>query len=170
MKKFLLFFSLLGILNISFLISETIGKETLVEIMEIADTHKVPRSVVFQLIYEESRFNPNAVNKNEPGGFPSIGLVQIYTKPENYNYLIDMFWIEFNEMEDFDSFNPIHSAKIGIRYLAYLHTKLDTWYRAVCAYNAGISKVLSGEVFLLHKYKRTRNYARRIVLAPEPEI
>lgn len=170
MKKILFIIIILGFLKLPFLISEIISHETLVQIMGIADVYKVPRSVVYQLIWEESRFNPNAINKNEPKGYPSIGLTQIYTEPENYNYLIDMFWKGYNEKEVFNPKNPIHSAKLGIRYLAYLHKKLGTWYRAACGYNAGIGNVLSGNVDSLPKYARTRAYAMRIISAIEPEI
>ena len=95
-----------------------------------------------------------AVNRSEPGGWLSVGLYQIYTKPDNLSFLLNHFWYGRGEYEPLDLKNPIHSAKIGLRYLAYLHKKFGTWYAANVSYNGAGA----------YSYVR----ARRIVQAGEP--
>jgi hypothetical protein len=158
----------------SSLFAVPIDDATLIAVMEIADAESVPRSVAYQLQVEESgdrhtgtRGDAGAINNDEPEGWPSKGLYQLYMKPENINYLLALYWYGRGETETFDPLNPIHSAKVGLRYLADLHRQLGTWYRAACAYNAGKSRVLSGVVEREARYARTRAYARRIVNAPE---
>ena len=173
MKRIL--FALLFFTFYAFAYAVHIDDATLIAVMEIADDEGVPRSVAYQLQVEESgdrhtgtRGDAGAVNNNEPEGWPSKGLYQLYMKPENINYLLVLYWYGRGETETFDPLNPIHSAKVGLRYLADLHRQLGTWYRAACAYNAGKSRVLSGVVEREARYARTRAYARRIVNAREP--
>jgi hypothetical protein len=161
----------------STLSAEPIDDSTFRDVMHIADREGVPRSVAYWLQVEESgnrftgeRGDASAINKNEPGGWPSVGLYQPYMKPENIEWLLAVYWYGRGEMEIFDPLNPIHSAKLGLRYIADLHNLLGTWYRAACAYNAGKSKVLSGEVFTLPRYAKTRAYAFRIINAREPKL
>lgn len=144
------------------------------EIMAIADREGVPRSVANWLQIEESGDwrtgtwgDPCAINRDEPGGYPSAGLFQPYMLPANINYLLDNYWRPF-ETEAFNPFDPIHSAKLCLRYLADLHRQLGTWYRATCAYNAGKKNVLSGAVDREARYAKTRAYAMRIVNARAP--
>jgi hypothetical protein len=154
-----------------------IDDATLTAVMEIADDEGVPRSVAYQLQVEESgdrrtgtRGDAGAINNDEPEGWPSKGLYQLYMKPENIEYLLALYWYGRGETETFDPVNPIHSAKVGLRYLADLHRQLGTWYRAACGYNAGKSRVLSGTVEREARYARTRTYALRIISAKEPVL
>lgn len=171
MKRLLLALILLS----STLYAEPIDDATFAQVMAIADREGVPRSVANWLMVEESgnRFTGErgcaaAVNKREPGGWPSVGLYQPYMKPSNINYLLAVYWYGRGETEVFDPFNPIHSVKLGLRYIADLHRQLDSWYLAACAYNAGIGNVLSGEVARSPRFAKTRAYSRRIVGARAP--
>lgn len=171
MKRLLLALIILS----STLYASPIDDATFAQVMAIADSEGVPRSVANWLMVEESgnRFTgergcATAVNKREPGGWPSVGLYQPYMKPSNITTLLDRYWYGRGEVEGFDPLNPIHSAKVGLRYISSLHRQLGTWYRAACAYNAGRSSVLSGEVDRLDKYAKTRAYALRIISAGEP--
>lgn len=171
MKRLLLAFILLS----STIYAEPIDDATFAAILQIGRSEGVPDSVTYWLQVEESgnRFTgelgcATAINKDEPGGWPSVGLYQPYMKPENINYLLELYWYSRGETEVFDPLNPIHSAKLGLRYIADLHRKLGNWYLAACAYNAGIGNVLSGDVARLPKFAKTRSYARRIVNARAP--
>lgn len=154
--------------------AEPIDADTLAAVLDIARTEGVPVSVAYWLQIEESGDRhsgtcgrADAINE-ESGGWPSVGLYQINTRPDNLSYLLAAYWHGRGEVVPFDPFDSIHSAKLGLRYLADLHRQLGTWYKAACAYNAGASKVRSGEVDTLAKYADTRAYARRIVEAREP--
>ena len=81
--------------------------------------------------------NASAVNRSEPGGWESRGLYQIYMRPDNICSLLERFWYAYKEPEAFDAFNPLHSAKLGLRYLAALHRKYGTWLEANARYNGG---------------------------------
>jgi hypothetical protein len=155
---------------------EPIDAATFWQTMDIARIERVPISVAYWLQVEESgdRYTgtwgcATAVNNDEPGGWPSVGLYQPWMEPNNIGHLLEKYWYGRGETEVFDPKNPIHSAKLGLRYISDLHDQLGTWYRAACAYNAGASKVLSGEARTLAKYADTRAYARRIVNAREPK-
>jgi len=151
-----------------------IDADTLAAVMDIARAEGVPVSVAYWLQVEESGDRhtgtcgrADAINK-EPGGWPSVGLYQINTHPGNASHLLATYWYGRGEVAQFDPLDPIHSAKLGLRYLADLHRQLGTWYRAACAYNAGPTAVRSGDVDTLARYASTRAYARRIVEAREP--
>lgn len=133
------------------------------EIMKIADAEGVPRSVANQLQIEESGEwqtrtwgNPLAHSQTTDAGFRSWGLYQIYFEPGNLAFLIDTFWKGRDEKEAFEWSNPIHSAKLGLRYMAYLHKVWGSWYLAACHYNG-----TRGE-----PSEATKAYALRIVRAP----
>ena len=111
-------------------------------VMAIARNEGVPESVANQLQIEESGDwqtgtwgDAGLVNKFEPGGWCSVGLFQIYMKPENISFLLTHYWYGRGEVEPFDPFNPIHSAKMALRYLADLHKRYGNWYTANVLYN-----------------------------------
>lgn len=159
--------SILFIFASVFLYSAPIDDATFNAVMIIADQAGVPRSVAARLMFEESgdpctgsRGNPLAYNK-EPSGYQSQGLYQLHTKPLNIKELIQKYWIAFGEIEPFDIWNPIHNAKVALRYLAQKHKDLGTWYRAVAYFNSG----RTNPVEITDKTKR---YARRIIEARAP--
>lgn len=171
MKRVLLAFALAS----SMLYAEPIDDATFASILQIGRTEHVPDSITYWLQVEESgnRFTgelgcATAINKLEPGGWPSVGLYQPYMRPDNIEYLLALYWYGRGETETFDPFNPIHSAKLGLRYISDLHSQLGNWYLAACAYNAGKGNVISGDVARLPKFANTRAYARRIVNARSP--
>lgn len=175
MKTAILF--LAALFSAFYLHAEPINRETLLAVLQVARDEGVPISVAYQYQIEESGDwktgtwgDAEAINDKEPGGWPSVGLLQTYTRPDNIEHLKKLYWTGRGETEEFNPKNPIHSAKLGFRYLSDLHRQLKTWYRAACGYNAGPANVLSGDVDRLPKYARTRAYARRIIEAKEPKI
>ena len=159
-----------------------IDRATLLSVLDIAREEGVPRSVAYQQQIEESgdwRTGAwgcaTAIGKekklapDEPS-FPSKGLFQLHTRPQNLDHLVKTYWIDRGETETFDITNPIHNATVALRYVASLHRQLGTWYRAACAYNAGPENVKSGAVNREARFARTRAYAMRIVSRKEPEL
>lgn len=124
--------------------------EEMTAIFSIARETGVPASIVRQLIAEESGGNVNAVSHETAEGFRSRGIIQIYDK--NRAELVKKFW----RGGDFDVYNPIHNATVGLRYLAALHRRFGNWYQACIYYNHGD---------VAHCPEDTRAYARRIVNA-----
>jgi hypothetical protein len=149
----------------SSLYAAPIDDATFRDVMHISDREGVPRSVAARLMFEESgdpwtgsRGDPDAVG-DEATGWPSVGLFQLHTRPENIGYLLKTFW---TAPETFDIRNPLHNATVALRYLADLHRRFGTWYMAAARYNAGpYSKVIPD---------KTKRYASRIISAREPKL
>jgi nuclear transport factor 2 (NTF2) superfamily protein len=144
--------------------SEPISKEIHVQVMKIADVCKVPRSIANALQIEESgwwktgTWGDARAYSPEPSGWPSRGLFSIYMEPKNLFYLLEHFWTAYNEKEIFNVENPIHNAKLALRYLAQLHHDHGSWFVALCYYNAGTKDAPL----------KTLQYAQRICDAEEP--
>lgn len=124
------------------------------EVLAIGKRYGVPESVIRQLMHEESRGDVDAQSDVTFEGYYSAGLFQIYTKPENYDYLLWKYWP--SSEGEFDVYNPIHNASVALPYLRDLHTQYGSWYKALLFYNHGDIKTAS---------ERTKAYARRIINA-----
>jgi len=160
----LFFFSALLALSIP-LAAAPISPATHAAIMRIADTEGVPRSVANWLQVEESGNwrtgawgDASAVSREEVRGYHSRGLYQLFEEPSNLDYLLAQFWTGRGECERFDILNPIHSAKVGLRYMEALHRSWGSWYLAACHYNGCNGK----------PSEETWAYALRIILARNP--
>src|SRR5574344_1899517 len=130
MKKFLIIFF---VLIPSFAHSRIIDQNTKDKIYLIGTHYGVPVSITDRLMYEESRYWDDAQSPIVDG-YVSRGLFQIYTKPENLNYLLNSYW---KENRQFDIYNAIDNATLALAYLAGLHRQYKTWYRALLFYNHG---------------------------------
>lgn len=124
------------------------------KVMEIAASNGVPASVARQLMVEESSGFVDAVSPKTPSGYCSEGLFQLYMRPDNINYLLNMFWPY--DRADFDVNNPEHNAIVAMGYLSWLHKRFGTWYKALIFYNHGSLKNVSD---------CTKAYALRIINA-----
>jgi len=49
----------------------------------------------------------------------------------------DDYAMRFYDGKDFDEFDPVASTIIALRYLAYLHNKAGTWWKALVLYKHG---------------------------------
>jgi hypothetical protein len=120
----------------------------------IGKANGVPLSVVRQQIKEESDGFCDAISPMTKEGYFSKGVLQLYDKPGNIDWLLSMFWKE--DVKEFDIYDPIDNATLAIRYMAWLHKRFGNWYEACIYYNCGnISKAR----------RETKAYARRIVNA-----
>ncbi|MGQ9615615.1 MAG: lytic transglycosylase domain-containing protein [Spirochaetota bacterium] len=90
-------------------------------IIEYALSYDIPVSLLFSIIYVESSFNPEAVNRNANGTY-DYGLMALNSRTfSNYTreQLID----------------PEINLKLGCEYLVKLKKRYKTWGEAVIHYN-----------------------------------
>ncbi|MBW2277031.1 MAG: lytic transglycosylase domain-containing protein [Deltaproteobacteria bacterium] len=100
-------------------------------VVNAAKEHRVPRDLLFGIIWVESRFNPEAVS---PVG--AKGLMQLM--PRTADYLADC--IDWSGSHD--SFDPDFNITAGSYYIARLIKQFDGDVDlALAAYNAGPTKV-----------------------------
>jgi soluble lytic murein transglycosylase-like protein len=106
-----------------------------------ATKHGVPADLFLRLVYQESRFNPNAVSHAG-----AIGLAQLMpTTAADLRV---------------DPLNPAQNLEGGARYLKQQFEEFGTWRLALAAYNAGPGAVKKhGGV---PPFRETRNYVRII--------
>jgi soluble lytic murein transglycosylase-like protein len=151
MKKYLYVIFLLCTAG---LYARQITTSELHEVIAIGKSYGVPESITRQLMYEESRGKVDAQSYVTYEGYYSAVLFQIYTQPDNYNYLLRKYW-KYKEI-DFDINNPCHNATIALHYLSDLHKRFGIWYDALLFYNHGDITTAS---------EQTKAYARRIINA-----
>lgn len=132
---------------------ERISPRMVEYVLIIGEIEGVPRSVTRQLMAEESGGHFDARSKLTKEGFRSVGLFQIYERPDNLVSLVSRYWDCGGE---FDIVNPVHNATVALRYLAGLHNRFGNWLQALYYYNHGS---------LVDVPQSTKDYARRIVNA-----
>lgn len=112
----------------------------------------IPVSLMYALIFEESRWDHQAVNWANSNGTHDVGLAQL-----NSQYL-EYFERHHFDGRSLDPYNGLHSLEIGMRYLRSLYDRFDhDWQLAVAAYNAGPGRVKRGYI-----PSSTRRYVARI--------
>jgi soluble lytic murein transglycosylase len=120
--------------------------------------------LVYAVIRQESNFNADA--KSSAG---AIGLMQL--TPDTFE------WLQRKDKRDIplpkdDLYNPEINIRYGCRFLAYLTKKYEIRRTALCAYNAGVSRVDSwlkdrntskdGKNLDVIPYSETRKYAANV--------
>lgn len=153
MKK-LVILMLMGLMPYLLCAKTKITTQQYSKVMRVAADNGVPASVARRLMFEESAMYVDAVSPKTSAGYVSRGLFQLYMKPENINYLLDMFWPY--DKADFDVDNPEHNAIVAMGYLSWLHKRFGTWYKALIYYNHGSLNNVSDH---------TKAYALRIINA-----
>jgi soluble lytic murein transglycosylase-like protein len=103
-----------------------------------------------RLIQAESNWYPFAVGKNSNGS-EDQGIAQI-----NSDYCV--YFATMFGMVDFDPFNALDALKLASMIVSNYYKSTNSWYLAVCCYNAGYSRVLSGNI-----PESTKKYAFKIV-------
>ncbi len=103
---------------------------------------QVPPSLILAIIYNESRFNPNAVSKA-----PAFGLMQIMEKSAAAD--VSNFFLDGQKIPNESLMNPTLNIQVGS---AYLHILTEKYLKdiesehsrlliSIAAYNAGIGAV-----------------------------
>jgi soluble lytic murein transglycosylase-like protein len=99
-------------------------------ILDCSDEFDIPPALAFALCWEESRFNPNAVNRQNRNGSVDRGLFQLNNR--SFPHL------------DISSFYNINSnARYGIGHLRYCLNAGGSEISALAMYNAGAGRVRS---------------------------
>ncbi len=112
-------------------------------ILRNADENNISPSLAFALSWEESRFQPKAVNRNSNS--VDRGLFQLNNKA-------------FPSLTEEDMFNPEINARNGLSHLRFCLDQSGNEIAALAMYNAGTTKVRNGNT-----PKRTLDYVSRIL-------
>ncbi|MCX7655264.1 MAG: transglycosylase SLT domain-containing protein [Treponemataceae bacterium] len=111
-------------------------------ILAYCDQFEVPPSLAFALVWEESRFNPRAVNTNK--GSVDRGLFQLNSKA-------------FPNLKEQDFFNPDLNARYGIAHLRWCLDLGGSEVAGLAMYNAGTTRVRADST-----PKKTLDYIARV--------
>ncbi len=123
---------------------ETAGSEEIaLPILYHADHNQLPITLVFALVWVESRYDPYAQNSNP--GSTDRGLFQLNSK-------------SFRRLTSEDFFTPDINAKYGTSHLRYCLDLVDDVETALAIYNAGYSRVRVGII-----PPTTQVYVRRVL-------
>jgi len=114
-------------------------------ILSHSSLFNVPPSLAFALCWEESRFNPQAVNRKNLNKTVDRGLFQLNNA-------------SFPKLKETDFFNPTLNAYYGIAHLRWCLDTAGTDVAALAMYNAGSVRVRSDGA-----PKQTLDYIARIL-------
>ena len=133
------------------------------DIIACCDQFNLPKEVVASIINAESRFDKNAVSHKG-----AIGLMQLL--PTTAQQVANDLGISFTPD---DLYTPSTNILLGTYYLYTLLDRFNDLNTAICAYNAGPSKVstwlknseYSTDQKTLYNtpYKETNNYLNKIL-------
>jgi hypothetical protein len=114
-------------------------------ILNSSDEFDIPPALAFALCWEESRFNPNAINRQNRNGSVDRGLFQLNNR--SFPYL------------DITTFYNINSnVRYGLGHLRYCLNSSSSEVSALAIYNAGAGRVKSTGA-----PEVTLNYTNRIL-------
>ena len=111
---------------VDFFAELTDSKPIAIAILDNAVKQRVPTSLAFALAYEESRFNPKAVNIND--NTVDRGLFQLNS-------------LTFPKMTEQQAFDPQYNAKEELKYLKHALDTTGNEVAALAMYNAGKTRV-----------------------------
>ncbi len=115
---------------VDFFVQLTGSPETALPVLYHAERADISLSLVFALIWTESRFSPVAVNQNATS--IDRGLFQLNSRT-------------FRELTDDDFFHIDVNSFHGIDYLVWCLRHTEDEYQAVAVYNAGLTRVRAGQ-------------------------
>jgi soluble lytic murein transglycosylase len=99
-------------------------------VVEKADKYGIDKTVFFDLVYVESRFNPNMI-----GSCGEVGLCQI--KPTTARWIANKMNVSYSYQ---DLFDPNYNTDMSAFFLRYLLNMYHgDYYEAVSSYNRGIN-------------------------------
>ncbi len=122
--------------------SITKSRDIAAAILDNAEEYSVPAALAFALAYEESQFQPRAINRNADS--VDRGLFQLNSKSFP-NMTIEQFY------------DPALNARKGIAHLAYCLDEGGNEVAALAIYNAGFGRVSKGGT-----PRKTLDYISRI--------
>lgn len=110
------------------------------EVLELCDYYEVPIYVFVGIIYQESKFKTNVINKNDNNTY-DIGICQFNSK--YISYYTDKYW---DLKVDFNIKNYRHSMYLCIKHLRYLLNKYNDNDKAIIAYHIGENRVTINKI------------------------
>ena len=93
-----------------------------------AEIHNVPAALAFSLCYEESRYNPRAINGNNRNRTVDRGLFQLNSA-------------SFPDLTEDEFFNSAINSWYGLSYLRWCLDTAGTEVAGLAMYNAGVNRV-----------------------------
>ncbi|MCE1195189.1 lytic transglycosylase domain-containing protein [bacterium] len=111
---------------VNFFAALTNSTDVAVAILDNAVKHEVPASLAFAIAYEESRFDPQAMNRNATT--TDGGLFQLNSST-------------FPHLTKQELFDPARNAKEGITYFKHILDLSGNEVSALAMYNAGRTRV-----------------------------
>jgi len=114
-------------------------------ILSNCDEYNIPAALAFALCWEESRFNPNAINRRNRNGSIDRGLFQLNNQ-------------SFPHLEISVYYNINSNARYGISHLRQCLNSGGTEISALAMYNAGAGRIRSTGA-----PEVTLNYVNRIL-------
>jgi len=104
------------------------NREIAQAILDNTDEFDVPPALAFALSWEESRFNPRAINRQNRDGSVDRGLFQLNNR-------------SFPDLESAAFFDVKSNAHYGISHLRHCIDSSDSEISALAMYNAGTGRV-----------------------------
>lgn len=129
-------------MTVDFFTNITKSRELAEIILESSVKESITPALAFSLAYEESRFNPNAVNKNSDS--IDRGLFQLNSKA-------------FEKLSIDQFYNPTLNSAYAMKHLRYCLDTSTNVFAALAMYNAGPTRVKKGNT-----PEKTLNYIYRI--------
>jgi hypothetical protein len=99
-------------------------------ILDSSDEFDIPPALAFALCWEESRFNPNAVNRQNRNGSVDRGLFQLNNR-------------SFPHLDITTFYNINSNVRYGLGHLRYCLNSSASEISALAMYNAGMGRVKS---------------------------
>lgn len=115
--------------TVDFFAKLTRSREIAALILETSIKYSIAPALAFSLAYEESRFNPRAINQNADS--IDRGLFQLNSKAFEH-LAIDQFY------------NPKVNAEYAMKHLRYCMDTSNNEFAALAMYNAGPARVKKG--------------------------
>jgi len=122
-----------------------INREVVIAILESSEKFNVPPSLAFSVSWEESRLNPNAINRYNRDGSIDRGLFQLNSR-------------SFPNLETANFFDIKTNTHYGLGHLRYCLDTGGSEISALAMYNAGTGRVRSSGA-----PEVTLNYINRIL-------
>lgn len=107
------------------------SKEIALPILYYAEQHDLSLSLVFSLVWVESRFEPTAINQNASS--IDRGLFQLNNR-------------SFPHLDTQDFFDTHVNARHGTSYLRFSLDQVQDWRTAIAVYNAGLRRVRANQI------------------------
>jgi len=114
-------------------------------ILKNAAEFNIPPSLAFSLCWEESRYDPRAINRDNSNKTIDRGLFQLNSA-------------SFPDLREQDFFDPEVNARHGLSYLRWCLNTAGTEIAGLAMYNAGSNRVRAGGT-----PKLTLDYVSRII-------